>query len=107
MKVHLYFNHARFGYEIFFYGERPGYRIPYRMENGYLTWSQNDAVQDGEEMPVTMFLDGNAYNALREAMVGDVIASDDALRDTRAIRDRLLKLVEDEWAAKVKDGFSS
>jgi hypothetical protein len=101
VKVHLHFNHARYGYEIYLYDERGTGRIPYSFnEKGYLGSKTGDEVGYGEETPPTMFLDGYAYDALREAMIGEVIESDDALRDARTIRDRLLTMVETEWQSR-------
>ena len=51
----------------------------------------------GEAMPSTLFLSAEIYEALRNAMIGDAIDNDDALKDTRMIRDRLLVMIESGW----------
>lgn len=54
----------------------------------------------GQDLPPTLFLSNLMYEALRQAMIGDAIDQDDALKDTRMIRDRLLAMVESEWQSR-------
>jgi hypothetical protein len=48
----------------------------------------------GTEIRPALFLRHDELEALRRALIGEAIDSDDALRDTRAVRDRLLALIE-------------
>lgn len=101
MKAHVYFNYARMGYEIFLYEERGSDRISYSFEDGYLGRRTIDPpVAYGEEMKPTMFLDGHVYDALRSAMIGDVLDNDNAYEDMKRVRDRLLVMIESEWQSR-------
>ena len=61
-------------------------------ESGRLVYGYR-LVRGGEQRPA-LALGSEEYEALRRALIGEAIDSDDALRDTRQVRDRLLTLVE-------------
>lgn len=94
MRVHIAENWARDGVDVYIVYEAQDYSIPYKVEGRGFILSENDTVRPGESFEPTLFIPSNIYTALRAAMIGEAIDNDDALKDTRMIRDRLLALVE-------------
>lgn len=66
--------------------------LPIRIEDGHLTYGE--LLDYNEPMPTTLTLNSRDYESFRRALIGEAIDSDDALRDTRQVRDRLLGMVE-------------
>jgi hypothetical protein len=97
MNCHLERDWPKGGYNLYLWEETPHYKVPFVFQDGRFVFSENNTIQFGEVMPPTMFIPDEVYGALRPALIGEAIANDDALADTRKIRDRLLVLVEQGW----------
>lgn len=91
---------ARAGYHLYLYQERPNYRVPISYDGERFVYDRNATVQVGENLPPTFFIPDEFYTAIRAAMIGEAIDNDDALKDTRTIRDRLLAMIESEWQSR-------
>jgi len=100
MKAHIHDNWAKHGVDLYLYQDYQNTRIPYLLENGRFVFDDSKAVPVGAELPATLFIPHEFYEAIRTAMIGEAIDNDDALADTRRIRDRLLAMVESEWQSK-------
>lgn len=101
MKAHLERDWSRGGYSLYLWHERGDERVPFIIdERGKFLYDDNNAIQFGQVMPPTMFLADEFYEPIRKAIVGEAIDNDDALADTRKVRDRLLTMVETEWQSR-------
>ena len=103
MKAHLELNVPKEGYDLYLWHEDADKRVPFVMKDGRFLFDDANALPYEAVMQPTMFIDRFFYAAIRQAMIGEAIDNDDALRDTRAIRDRLLKMVETEWQSRQLD----
>lgn len=99
MKAYIAQNWPAYGYDIYLYYETHAGRTPLLFEKG--EFKRSDKQYDvGEDLPRTLFLPVEIYTTLRQAMIGEAIDNDDALKDTRMIRDRLLAMIEAEWKSR-------
>jgi len=99
MPVHIEPQWDRDGVDLYMWAEGPEYRIPYVIQNGILFPDSNLRIPRSAALPATLFIENLIYTDLRKAMIGDAIDRDDALEDTRKVRDRLLTLVEKTFDA--------
>lgn len=100
MKAHFEFDWPKRGYNLYLFHEGRDYRVPICIENGSFIIHENATVQVGEELPRTLFIPFEFYEVIRAAMIGEAIDNDDALKDTRMVRDRLLTMIEAEWKSR-------
>jgi hypothetical protein len=103
MKVHIEENWSKYGVDIFIVHEGQNYVVPYKFVDGHFLYDENNTAQPGESFEPTFFIPNEFYQVLRSAMIGEAIDNDDALKDTRNIRDRLLSMIESEWNSKQLD----
>jgi len=97
IKAHIERDPVMDGYRFYLWDETPQYKVPFKFENGDFIRSQNDTLQWGEVMAPVMIIHSELYEAISRAIIGDAIDDDDALQDTRNVRDRLLSLIEWNW----------
>ena len=100
MKAHIERDWPRGGYNLYLFHQGQNYKIPFLLIDNRFDADPRDKIQDGAILPPTLFIPDEVYEPLRKAMVGEAIDSDDALRDTRQVRDRLLGMVESEWQSR-------
>ena len=100
MKAYISDNWPRRGVDIYLYQDYQNTRIPYLLRDDRFVFDDSKAVEVGMELPPTLFIPHEFYEAIREAMIGEAIDKDDALHDARRIRDRLLTMIETEWQSK-------
>lgn len=100
MRINIDQNWPRDGVDVYIVQDGVDYSIPYTIEDGHFKLDPNNTVQSGETFAPTLFIPNPIYSQLRKAMIGEAIDSDDALQDTRRVRDRLLTMIEAEWQSK-------
>jgi len=100
MKAYIHDNWPKYGVDIYLYQDYQNTRIPYLLEDGRFIFDDKNAVPTGSVLTPTLFIPREFYEAIRTAMIGEAIDNDDALADTRRIRDRLLAMVESEWQSR-------
>lgn len=92
MIARVYYDPAMDGYEVRLGVDTGRGILPITIVDGHLAYGK--LLDYNERMPVTLTLNSHDYEALRRALIGEAINHDDALRDTRDVRDRLLSMVE-------------
>ena len=100
MKAHFERDWPRAGYTLYLYVEYQNARVPVTLDDGKFIYDSKKTAQVGQEVPATLFIPDEFYEAIRMAMVGEAIDNDDTIADARRIRDRLLHMVETEWQSR-------
>src|SRR5262245_38873304 len=93
MKARIVFRPEAARYDVFLFSD-DGTQTAWMDEDGLLKW---ESYIQGTVPKHWLVFNDYVYEALRQAMVGEAIDHDDALADTRKLRDRLLAMIESEW----------
>lgn len=96
MKAKIVFRPEADRYDIFLFSDDSS-QVAHYDADGMIKW---EPYLEGTIPTSWIVFDAYVYEALRQAMIGEAIDNDDALRDTRQIRDRLLKMIETEWQSR-------
>jgi len=96
MKARIVFRPEADRYDIFMFSD-DGKQVARLSEDGFPIW---ETYEPGTVPKQWIVFDVSVYDAIRRAMIGEAIDNDDALMDTRKVRDRLLAMVESEWQSR-------
>jgi hypothetical protein len=103
MPVHVAENWPKHGVDVFIWQETRSGRIPYVInEWGLPVPDDKMVIPVGAELPITLFIPYEIYSELRKGIIGEALDNDDALKDARTVRDRLLTLVENDHDRMIK-----